>query len=128
MEKMMKDWIETWEKNVGNYMDEMVKSQSFMKNFMKTYEPALDLNKTLKKNRESFFQTFGVASRNDVVEVFQKAQDIEIKTCDLEEKLDQILHNQNEIIKSFKSQEKNVKTDTITNTPTTPKNTAKKNK
>ena len=113
-------------KNMTNYMDEMVKSQSFMKNFMKTYEPALDLNKTLKKNREMFFQTFGVASRNDVVEVFQKTQDIEIKTCDLEEKLEHIIQNQNEIMRALKSNENKVNTETQAVASTNTKTNSKK--
>ncbi|PLX18083.1 MAG: hypothetical protein C0601_05675 [Candidatus Muiribacterium halophilum] len=101
MDNIMKEWIDTWEKEMGNTMDEMVKSQEFMKNFLTTYEPALEIQKNIRESREKFFEMFGVSSKEDVEGISQQVQDLEIKLADLTEMVEETLDNQKEIIKAI---------------------------
>ncbi len=100
---MMKDWMEMWEGNMTKMMDEVVKSQHFMKNLLTTYEPMMDMQKNLNSSREKFFDTFGVASKKDVQNVAAKLQDIEIKIADILENLEQKEERDEEIIKALHS-------------------------
>jgi len=101
MDNMMKEWIDTWEKEMGNAMDDMVKSQEFMKNFLTTYEPAWEIQKNLRDSREKFFEMFGVSSREDIEGISRQVQDLEIKLADLTEMVEDTLDNQKEIIKAI---------------------------
>ena len=122
MENMMKEWIDTWEKEMGNAMDDMVKSQEFMKNFLTTYEPALEIQKNLRDSREKFFEMFGVSSKEDVEGISQQVQDLEIKLADLTELVEESIDNQKEIIKAIDT----IKTKSSTPAKPTTKKTTKK--
>ncbi|MFA7578001.1 MAG: hypothetical protein WC002_08060 [Candidatus Muiribacteriota bacterium] len=98
---MMKDMIETWEKGMTDFMDTIVNNQHFMKNFFKTYEPALDSAKQLNEVREKFYEAFGVVSRQDITLMNQKIQNVEIKIADLLEKLEDSENTQKEILKAL---------------------------
>ncbi|MDD2715059.1 MAG: hypothetical protein PHW04_04085 [Candidatus Wallbacteria bacterium] len=88
--EMMKDWMETWEKNTAAWVDELTKSQNFVKNYLKTYEPALTVSKNFRETQEKFYELTGIPSREDIFRVMQKLQDVETKISDVCEKLDSI--------------------------------------
>ncbi|MGM0607289.1 MAG: hypothetical protein ACQESP_02595 [Candidatus Muiribacteriota bacterium] len=98
---LMNEWIENWEGQMTEWMDSMVKSEQFMKNFMQTYEPVMDNAKNLNQMRQKFYETFGLVSREDVALMTQKIQNLEIKLADVIEKFEDSENDKKEIIESL---------------------------
>lgn len=128
MEQVMKDCMEMWEKNVNSWMDQMAKNENFVKNYMKTYEPVLSLNKNLRDQQEKFYEMVGIPSRNDIVRVMQKLHDVETMIADLNQKIDTLWKTPAAPVQTTETPEVEAVQETMIKTPeTTARRSSKKN-
>ncbi|MDD5090010.1 MAG: hypothetical protein PHQ23_03750 [Candidatus Wallbacteria bacterium] len=102
-EKSVKDWMENWEKAAGDWMEEVTKSQHFIRGMLETYEPLFDVSKNYNVAREKWFETVGISSKQDSVRIAQQIVNLETRIADLQEQIAGLSTQNSEILKAVKT-------------------------
>ncbi len=85
--EMQKAMINEWEKNMGEYLDKVLRDPGYLKLVSESMNQMLDFQGMIRSNTQKSLQMLSIPTEDSMKGLYQTVHNLEMRMLDLEEKI-----------------------------------------